>query len=578
MNLPRFGPQFSLTRVEPLLAKAETLTQQLEAQKEKLHADMSVAELDALLTTYEQLSVSMGLAEDTIDILFSVDMNNDEVRTAKNNANRITTDISNRMLFFSLTIKQWSAQRLLHYSDALPRYRGWLRRLAAHAPHTLSEAEERIILYKDNTGDHLLKQVYDMITNNYMYTVTLEGKTETLTRSELSRYYHHPDRAVRKAASEALIVPFEKDHAVLGELYRGIVEDFDVETLKLRNYDEPIAARHLGNSIPAAAYTALNTVVERNRTVFREYITLKQKALGYKDFTRFDFTAPVQGAPQHIEYAAAKERVLNTFRSFAPWMADGAQRVFDEQCIDVPPRAGKRSGACCYGLVPGETPVVILNFTGTYDDLFTMAHELGHAIHDMMAAEQSPLVFSPPLVLAESASTFGETLLFHTELKKANKQERIALLCQRLDDLLGTIMVQMRFTRFEAEAHALLEAGGSVQELDTLWVQLAQDDFPDIEFPKTSVQWSTIPHIHHSPFYCYSYAFGMLFVLVLWRRYEEEGAAFVPKFKKLLAAGGSQEPAALLQALGYDITTDAFWEDGFAVIQQHVDELHSLLG
>jgi oligoendopeptidase F len=221
---------------------------------------------------------------------------------------------------------------------------------------------------------------------------------------------------------------------------------------------------------------------------------------------------------------------------------------------------------------------VILNHTGTYEDMFTMAHELGHAVHDILAGKNSSLSFHPPLVLAESASTFAETLLFNAEIKEANKEQRIALISKRIDDMIVTIVSQMRYTHFEEQAHDMLSNGVKPEEINKLWVKLLKEDFPAIEFPESSVQWTAIPHIYHSPFYCYSYAFGLLLVLSLYRRYEEEGDVFVEKFKTLLEAGGSKPPAELLQELGYDITDEAFWGGGFSVIREYVAELRKLVG
>jgi oligoendopeptidase F len=578
MQLPRFGKSITTERVPALLEAAEQATAALEARKEELKATMPTAALKQLIELYEEASRNLTLADSIVDALFSIDTNNNEIRNVQSQVNRVSTDISSRLLFFNLTLKSWPVAELRKHSKQLPQYSAWIERLIIYAPYTLQENEERIILYKDSTGDELLRKLYTMITSRYTYTLTVEGEEKTVTRAELGQYAMHAKREVRKAATEAMLVPFTADHAILGEVYQGLVEDWANEHMKLRNYESAIASRHIANQIPPEAFEALKRVVHKNRSLFREYTELKRKALGYEDFTRYDFAAPVPGLPEEIEYEVAKKRVLSVFHSFAPWMASHAEKIFNDGHIDVPPAKGKRSGACCYGMIPGETPVVILNFTGMYEDMATMAHELGHAVHDVLAGKKNTdLTYHPPLVLAETASTFAEAILFAAELKESEPAVRKALLCQRIDDIMGTSLSQMRITEFELKAHELIANGASAEELDVLWAKLQKEDFPTIDYPEKSVYWSAVPHIHQSPFYCYSYAFGMLLVLSLYKRYEDEGAAFVPKFEALLAAGGSAAPAEVLGKLGYDITKDEFWEGAFAVLRKHIEELSTLV-
>ncbi len=576
-QLPRFGAHLNAARVPELLARAKEASARLASMREQLQLGMEPSELSALLVLYEEISTSLALAGTWAGVLFSVESSNEAYAALESSVSAIGTEIGEQILFFSLTLKTWPRVELERYAKALPRYAQWLRELGMHALHALSEEHEKLLLLKDEHGADIHDKVYEMLTSTYLFTLEYEGKTLSLTRGELTKYLRHKDRAVRKAAAEALIVPYTQHAGVLAELYRAIALDYDTETVRIRKYEQPIAARHLNNLIPADAFDALVASVAKHRSVFHRYIHLKQRALGYKDFTRYDFLAPIDGLPDGISWVETQSRVLDAFAQFAPWLHDAAKKVFDAQNIDAQPRIGKRSGAFCAGVAPGEVPFVLCNHTGNWDDVSTVAHELGHAAHDIVAAKNSILTFSPPLVLAETASTFAEHLLFMQTVQRSDARSAIALLCHKLDDALLTIVNQTRIVAFELEAHRLLAQGATAGELDALWSRLAAEDFPMVEWPESSVQWRTIPHIFHTPFYCYSYVFGLLLVFSLWKRYEQEGKAFTDSFHTLLAAGGNEMPADLLGRLGIDIQSQAFWDGGFSTVEGLVNELENRL-
>lgn len=574
--LPRLSLKHSVADIPSLLEEAERLGHEIAGAKSEVVESIAAERLGELIDTYERMQRASWLASTIANLLFDLDSNSVEARKWMNVIDQRLTEVSSTVLFFTLALKRFPSERLEELRAELPQYQAWIRKLGRYAPYTLSEPEEQVITYKGAAQDALI-QVYETLTGNFTFTFTYEGEEITVNQAGLTPYIVHRERAVRKAASEALRERFDEYRNALGDIYGGLVVDYDRETVSLRKYESPIAARHEGNDLPADAYEALLSSVHKHRHIFTRYIELKRKALGYDEFTRYDFAAPVPGKPESIEWSDSVARVDKAFNTFAPWFADAARSVLTTGHIDAEPRLGKRGGAACYALPPGEIPAVIMNHTGSYEDAFTLAHELGHAVHDICAGEQSLLQFHPPLVLAETASTWAELLLMDEEKRRLGSDATIALLCHQIDDASGSIMAQMRYTEFEREAHERLLAGGGVDELHERWAALLREYFPTVEWPEESVTWLAIPHLFRSPFYCYSYSFGALLVYALWQRHLLE-PDFAERFRSMLASGASKPPAQLLAELGYDITSEAFWDGGFATIQGWVDELERLLG
>ncbi len=572
---PSLLDKLPVTRIRALIVEADSLSQEIAAAREQVKPTISDADLKIIIEKYERVSVALSIARSWSDARYSISQKDETAAALESETSAAVTTLAERTLYLTIALKTWPSQRLQSAGKALPRYKQFFHELVLAKAHSLTEPEERVLLISEEHGGEALGTIYDLLTNSFRFNFKFEGKELTLTRSELSQYYSHKDHAVRKAAQDALAQPFLQHKDTLGELYRAVAGGYRAGSTKLRKFEKPIDARHYGNMIPHEAYDALLRVCNRNRGIFQRYVERKAQILKLEKFTRYDFMAPVPGIPENISYEDAMKRVLAAFDGFAPWFGDGAREIIAAGHLDAFPRDGKRPGACCYPIAPGETPIVLTNFQGTWDDVSTLAHELGHAVHDIQTNDLSVLTSHPPLVLAESASTFGEYLLFLETLKHSTNEQAIALLCARLDDMLLTIVNQIRITRFEVEAQTLLEAHAPTSELDALWARLAKEDFPNIEWPESMALWRASPHIHHSPFYCYSYAFGILLVCALVRRRAEPG--FSDRVKALLSAGGNAMPADLLKAQGIDLTQEKVWEDGFATINELVLELENRL-
>jgi oligoendopeptidase F len=349
--------------------------------------------------------------------------------------------------------------------------------------------------------------------------------------------------------------------------------------VRLRGYASPIGVRNVANDVPDAAIDTMLEVVAESVPLFQRYFRRKAEWLRLPRLRRYDLYAPLGTSDQRVEWSEAVATVVGTFAGFHPLLGEHARRVFEEDHIDAQPRPGKKGGAFCSTVLPKLTPWVLVNYSGRLRDVATLAHELGHAVHGMLASEHSVLVSQASLPLAETASVFSEILTMERLL--AERPEPVAqreLLAAAIDDIYATVVRQAYFVRFEREAHAAILAGAKPEQLSEMYFGLLEEQFGDaIELaPEFRQEWIMIPHIYSTPFYCYAYSFGQLLVLALYRRYQNEGEAFKPGYLRLLAAGGSARPQEILQGAGVDITDRAFWRGGVSVIQEMVERLESL--
>ncbi len=385
---------------------------------------------------------------------------------------------------------------------------------------------------------------------------------------------------MRHAAYRELYRVFLTQRDLLGEIYKTLVNDWKSENLGLRRFSSPIATRNLGNDVPDKAVDVLLSICAKNADIFQTYFALKAKVCKIKPMSRYHIYAPHRTETKKYRYPDAVRMVLEAYRVFSPRLADLANRVFRDKHIDGPTRSGKLGGAYSYSVVPGLTPYVMLNYTGEARDIATMAHELGHAVHGMLAEDHSIFTFHPTLPLAETASVFGERILSDALIaEERNAAVRQGLLLSQLDDIYATVLRQAYFVRFEKLAHQMIAEGATADQLAQVYLhELRQQFGKAVKVPdEFQWEWITIPHIFTSPFYCYAYSFGNLLVLALYRMYRERGQDFVPQYLDILSTGGSQSPQAILAKVGVDMTSEAFWQSGFDTIREMVCQLEQTL-
>jgi oligoendopeptidase F len=508
---------------------------------------------------------------------FSEDTQHQEALAFMGRMEQLITEAHNRILFVNLWWKGLEddvAERLLAYAGDV-RYS--LEQDRLFKDHTLTEAEEQIINIKDVNGVNALTTLYDMITNKFVFELEVDGEQKQLTRSELTTYVRHPSPEMRAAAYQELYRVYGQEHSVLAQIYTHRVRDWASENIKLRQVASPISVRNLANDIPDSVVDTLLGVCAEQAPVFHTYFKLKAKWLEMPKLRRYDLYAPLnKTSGKTIPYGDAVDIVLDSLDQFSPVIAKHARRVFDEGHIDAEIRPSKRGGAFCAGVLPNVTPWILANYTGEPRDVATLAHELGHAIHALMAADHSVMTFHSALPLAETASVFSEMLLTDRLLAgESDPDLRRDLLVEAIDDSYATILRQVNFVLFEKEAHRLIAEGCTAGELNELYESNLTQQFGDsLEIsPDFHQEWICIPHIYHVPFYCYAYSFGQLLALSLYQQYKKQGDEFKPNLLKILAYGGSASPNHILSEARIDMADPDFWRGGFQFIKGMIDEL-----
>ena len=580
-DLGELFPGFDSPELQAAFDNVEEQVTSFEGVRGKLKSDMDVETFLDVVRASEETVRIVNKVYSFAGLSFAADTQDQNAQSLMGRVQQFVAEIQNRTLFFNLwwkDVDDANAERLMSASGD---YRYYLEEIRHFKPYTLSEAEEKVVNLKDVTGSSALINLYDAITNRYVFKLEVNGEVKELTRAQLQPYIQGPDADLRARAYQELYRVYGEDGPVLGQMYQTRARDWHNENIIMRKFSSPLSVRNLSNDVPDEAVNVLLDVTKKNSKIFQRYFKMKAKHIGIPSgkLRRYDIYAPVAKSDKAFEFDAAANMVLESFSAFDPKVGQLAQRVFDQDHLDSEIRKGKQGGAFCASITPEMTPYVLMNFTGRARDVATMAHELGHAIHAMLASHHSTFTFHSSLPLAETASTFGEMMLTEKLLaEETDEAVRRDILFKQMDDAFATILRQVYFAMFERDAHEMIQKNASTDELSAAYMENLKEQFGDsVELSdEFKWEWVSIPHIYHTPFYVYAYAFGQLLVFSLYQQFKAEGESFKPKYLKILSSGGSEAPEKILSDAGIDIRSPKFWQGGFDVLSRMVDELEKL--
>lgn len=578
-DLSPLYPGYDSPELQSAFDMLEEQVTSFEGLRDKLTPDMPTERFLEAVKANETMTRIGSKMYSFAGLSFAADTQDQKAQALMARVMQFLAEIENRTLFFNLWWKELDNENAKRLMDASGDYRYYLEAMRNFKPHTLSEAEEKIVNLKNVTGVNALGNLYDSITNRYNFKMKVNGKEKEMTAAELFSYRYSTDPKVRAESYQSQFKVYAEDGPILGQIYQTILRDWHTENVNLRKFKNSIAPRNLNNDVPEEAVEALLSVARKNVGIFQRYFKMKAKYVGMKKLRRYDIYAPVAASKKTYNWDEAVTMVLDAFNSFSPQVAELAKRVFDESRIDSEIRKGKRGGAFCASVTPEMTPYVLINYQGTGREVATLAHELGHAIHTMLASHHSTFTFHSSLPLAETASTFAEMVLIDKLLaEETDESVRRDILFKQMDDAYATIMRQSYFAMFEKTAHELVQKNASVDDLSNAYLENLKEQFGDsLELSdEFKWEWVGIPHIYQVPFYVYAYAFGQLLVLALYQQFKAEGESFKPKYLKILSAGGSEAPERILSEAGINIRDPQFWQGGFDVLEKLVGELEAL--
>ena len=540
-------------------------------------AGLSPADLREAIEERERIESTFTRAIYYAHLWFSTDMNDSRRGALVARLTEKGATVDTQLLFFGLelaALEDDQADALLA-SDELENWRHWLRTIRKFRPYVLTEPEEKIVTEKSVSGFAAWDRLYDELLG--AIKVDLDGG-EIGFEEAMSKLYS-PDRDLRRRASAAVTEALAPGLRTRTFIFNTIAVDKSIDD-RLRGYASWISARNLSNDTTDEAVEALVDAVVGRYDVVQRYYTLKAKLLGLDRLSFYDRMAPLAEDTTQVEWAEAKQLVLDAFADFSDETGDVVSRFFDEGWIDAPPRDGKRPGAFCATNVPGVHPYVFMNYTGDRRSVLTLAHELGHGLHGYLAQPLGFFNASSPLTTAETASVFGEALTFKRLLTvEEDPQRRLNLLAGRIEDSIATVYRQIAMNRFEDAVHTTRRDEGelSTETFEELWLASQNQMFGDsVDTDGYATWWSYIPHFIGTPGYVYAYSYGFLFALSIFRKYELEGDSIVGPYLDVLRSGGSIAPEELAEMVGLDLTDRKIWDAGIDALAAELDEAEAL--
>ncbi len=578
-DLTDFYPNINSAEVKTDLKKAESDSKSFSKKYKNKISKLNGDDFAKAIIQYEKISEIMGQLGSFAYLNYAGDLSNPKNTSFYQNTSEKLNEISTHLVFFDLEINQLSDQKissLLKESKSLKKYQPYLRDVRVFKKHQLSEELEKLMLEKSSSAATAWSRLFDETINNLKFPYL--GKN--LNSSEIFNLLGNKDEKIRREAAKIIGKILGDNSKILAYITNILAKDKSIND-KWRNFSKPISSRNLSNFIEDEIVDNLTNTVKKNyKDISHRYYKIKAKILGKKKLHYSDRNAPMTTKEDIISWEEAKEIVLSSYNSFSPKLANLGKKFFDNNWIDVPVRDGKDSGAFAHPTVPSIHPYLMLNYQGKVRDVMTLAHELGHGVHQLLAGKQGNLMAGTPLTLAETASVFGEQLTFQEILRREpNKQKRKIIIAGKVEDMINTAVRQIAFLEFERKIHDERKKGEiPLETICKFWMEVQTESLGNIfEFDEEyKYYWSYIPHFIHSPFYVYSYAFGECLVNSLYGAYKKHPSGFEEKYFAMLEAGGTLHHKELLAPFGLSASDPKFWQMGLDVIISYINELEKL--
>ena len=579
-NLDDLFPGIDSDFLKNLLEHTDAQAKLLSTKYSGKIGNISASDLAKVIVEYEEIDESLARIMSYASLVYAADMSDQESGRFYQSMQEQVTDIATQLLFLTLEINKIDDPTMKRNlaDNALAKFEPWLRDVRALRPHQLSDDIERLLLEKQVVGKSAWIRLFDETMADLRFEVELITGTKTYTSAEVFNLLSDKNNSIRKAAAISIGKVLADNARVFTLITNTLAKDKEVED-KWRHFKEPVSSRNLSNFVEDDVVHALVTSVkERFPDLSHRYYALKARWFGSDHLNYWDRNAPLPDNNEPIiPWHDAVDTVLESYRRFSPKLADIGKDFFDNDWIDAPVRDGKSPGAFAHPTVPSVHPYLLLNYQGKTRDVMTLAHELGHGVHQVLAGSQGHLMSDTPLTLAETASVFGEMLTFRKMLDDTSDVlKRRVMLASKIEDMINTVVRQIAFFEFERRVHTQRSKGALLtEEICDIWMEVQSESLGPAILLEDGYRhyWSYIPHFIHSPFYVYAYAFGDCLVNSLYAAYQEKPQGFELKYLDMLRAGGSLRHKQLLAPFGIDASEPAFWHQGLSVISSLIDEL-----
>ena len=576
---------FNDPKIDEDLNQAEEIADKLTKYRGKLkNGELSAKELLELFQQAEKVQTLVSKGGSYGFLLFAQETTNEDYKALYAKMQQRSVDIENKLIWITLEISDLEEEMIEKYlqDPVLANYHHFIKVQRLNKPYLLSEPVEQVLLQKSLVGNRAWQKFFQEYTATFQFEIEIEGEIKKLSPGEIYPMFRDPNPEVRERVFKTYYQKYADNSIAINHCFNNIWKNHG-QNVDLRKYPTMMTPAHIRNQTEERIVQTMMDIVKKNYSLVQEYYKAKAKLMGQGNKIKgSDLYAPL-GKVIKYTWEEAKEMVLDAYSEYDLEIGEMAKVFFDRNLIDSEVRKNKRFGAFCAGIAPGLDPVIHMSFDGTPNGISTLAHEMGHGLHDMFSGRKQTIFnYSPPLVAAETASTFGEQILIDRILNTITDEEaKLKLLANQLEDAIVVISRQTMYTLFSEECH---EKGAkenlSSKQISNMWDKHVKDAYGDaVNFlPEQSWNWATIPHfLDPRVFYCYAYSFGMLFVLGLYQKYLDEGKAFIPKYKQILEAGGSQFPVELAASVGLDLTQPEFWQSGFDYLTKLLEEFREIV-